>query len=595
LTTDQANHDPSDDGSRREHVADEQLRMVLSHTQSATLIATGFALVMAAYAHGSTPRHLVSAWVVAKLAIALLRMSVAWAYQRRGQPPGLPWRRAVYALLAVDGAVWGVAGLALMSEPEPLAALVAAALACVTCIATFGLQVRVVATAAYALPILLPTAAGLALRGDEFGLLGAGGLVLVQVVQLVTARRAERRFAAAVSLRLQAEALAQEKESALQLARQQSAAKAQFLANISHELRTPLHGILGLARLLHIDARDPEVLHRLQLIEASGTHLLTLINDLLDVSRSETGRFVLRDERFDLSVQAAFVADVFAVRAADKGLAFTLTDRLPRPCWVTGDAARLRQVLHNLLGNALKFTTAGSIALTLERPQADGPVRIEVRDTGVGIPSVEQARIFQAFHQVGGGTAEPSSGAGLGLTITREIAHAMGGEITLESRPGEGSCFVFTAPLPPASARPAAPAEAPSPDAMALRRVLVAEDDDVNALIIGAYLAQLGIACERVHNGREAVGHALREIERPELVLMDWRMPVMDGVSATREIRVQERALGLPRLPIVALTATASPDDRRLCIDSGMDDFLAKPYTEDALKDVLRRWGGAAR
>ena len=419
--------------------------------------------------------------------------------------------------------------------------------------------------------------------------------MLVQVVQAVTARRAERRFAAGVRLRLQAEALAQEKDSALQLARQQSAAKAQFLANISHELRTPLHGILGLARLLHIDAREPEVLHRLQLIEASGTHLLTLINDLLDVSRSETGRFVLRDERFDLSVQAAFVADVFAVRATDKGLAFRLTDRLPVPCWVTGDAARLRQVLHNLLGNALKFTTAGRIELLLERPRPDGPVRIEVRDTGVGIPRAEQARIFQAFHQVGGGDAEPSSGAGLGLTITREIAHAMGGEITLESRPGEGSCFVFTAPLPPASARPEPPAEAPPAGAVALRRVLVAEDDDVNALIIGAYLTQLGIACERVHNGREAVGHALRETERPELVLMDLRMPVMDGISATREIRVQERALGLPRLPVIALTATASPDDRRLCIDSGMDDFLAKPFTEDALKDVLKRWSGAGR
>lgn len=595
MTTDQAIHESSSDDSQREHVADEQLRMVLAHTQSATLIATGFALVMAAYAKGDTPSHLVTAWVVAKLAIALLRMGVARAYQQRGQPSGPGWRRLIYTLLAIDGAIWGVAGYALMSEAEPLAALVAAALACVTCIATFGLQVRVVATLAYALPILLPTAAGLALRRDEFGLLGAGGLLLVQLVQIVTARRAERRFVAGVRLRLQAEALAREKDAALQLAHQQSAAKAQFLANISHELRTPLHGILGLARLLHIDARDPEVLHRLQLIEASGTHLLTLINDLLDVSRSETGRFALRDERFDLSAQAAFVADVFAVRAADKGLGFQVHNRLPSPCWVIGDAARLRQVLHNLLGNALKFTPSGRIELTLDRPRAGGPVHVEVRDTGVGIPEAEQARIFQAFHQIDGDEGGPNSGAGLGLTITREIAHAMGGDVALDSRVGEGSCFVFTAPLPPASTRAEPPAEAPPPGAVALKRVLVAEDDEVNALIIDAYLAQLGIACERVVNGREAVGHALRETERPELVLMDWRMPVMDGISATREIRVQERALGLPRLPVIALTATASPDDRRQCLDSGMDDFLAKPFTEAALRDMLLRWSGSRR
>ena len=171
----------------------------------------------------------------------------------------------------------------------------------------------------------------------------------------------------------------------------------------------------------------------------------------------------------------------------------------------------------------------------------------------------------------------------------------MGGDIELSSRLGEGSCFVFSAPLPPAAAAPAPAVDAlqPQRDTLRLQRVLVAEDDDVNALILGAYLDQLGLEHERVVNGRDAVGHALRETSRPALVLMDWRMPVMDGLAATREIRVQERALGLARVPVIALTATATDDDRRQCLDSGMDDFLAKPFTKEDLTRLLLAWGHA--
>ena len=393
---------------QRELVADEQLRMVLTHTRAATLIATAFALLMALYLHGSTPHRLVVGWVVAKLAVALARIVLAQLHARRGQPGGAGWRRPVYALLALDGAVWGVAGAWLVGAAEPRAALIAAALACVTCVATFGLQVRLVATAAYVLPILVPTALGLMWRGDEFGWIGGAGLLLLPVLQLVTARGAQARFAAGVLLRLQAQALAQEKEAALQLARQQSAVKAQFLANISHELRTPLHGILGLARLLHVDARELEVLHRLQLIEASGSHLLALINDLLDISRSETGQFALKREAFDLATQAAFVADVFAIRAADKGLAFRMLSELPRPSWVLGDAARFRQVLHNLLGNAIKFTPRGSIEMKLRREGAQGRVVSRCATPGWASRRPSRRRSSKPFTRSRATTAAPA-------------------------------------------------------------------------------------------------------------------------------------------------------------------------------------------
>lgn len=577
------------DDERREHVANEQLRMVLVHTRVGTIAATLFALLAAASLSGSVPASTVQAWVAVKVLVALARIGLAQLYRQRGMPGGRFWRRTTYGFLAVDGAVWGVAGLRLASESEPLTALVMAALACITCVATFGLQVRSAATAAYVAPILLLSALGLALRGDEFGWSGAVGLVLLLVLQVITSHGAQQRLAGGVLLRLQAQALADEKEAALQLARQQSEAKSRFLAKISHELRTPLHGILGLARLVHLEQRDPAVARRVELIESSGTHLLALINDLLDISRMEAGRFETRNERFELVAQCEQLADVARVRAADKGLDLALAIDLPRPCWVTGDAARLRQVLHNLLGNAIKFTQRGRIEMRVARDPHDAALlRVEVIDTGDGIAEADLPRIFQAFHQSDRGSAAPTEGAGLGLTIAREIAQSMGGDIAATSRLGAGSTFVFTARLPAApAALDAAPA--PEPAALTPKRVLVAEDDEVNALIVTAFLDGLGIAHERVHDGRAAVGRALRETDRPDLVLMDWRMPVLDGVAATREIRVQEQALGLARVPIVALTAMSSADERAECLAAGMDDVLAKPFTREQLAAALAR------
>jgi signal transduction histidine kinase len=611
------------DDERREKVAEEQLRMVLSHTRSGTVVATLFAVVLAYHLSGTAGplqggvAGWVAAWVAAKVLVALARVVLAHLRQRKVAPEVKPtWRRLIYGSLALDGLVWGVAGFALMGQAEPVASLVAAVVACVSCVATFGLQVRTAATAAYSAPMLVPTAIGLALRGDDFGLVGGVGLLMLLGLQVVTARGAQKRLAATVLLQINAQALAAEKDAALLLAQRQSAVKSQFVAKVSHELRTPLHGILGLARLLHVEAKDAAVLRRVELIESSGTHLLGLINDLLDVSRIEAGHFAVRQDRFDLAAQFEQITDVFAVRAADKGLNLRRISTLPRPYWVTGDPARLRQVLNNLLGNAVKFTRQGGITVTLEPAMQPGMLQFEVADSGVGIPPEELARIFQPFQQSDLGRGQPAEGAGLGLTIAREIAQGMGGDISVSSQPGVGSTFVFTAVLPPASppaavlappgpapglaqptARPAPSAPrpatvAPPPDADLVlpRQVLVAEDDEVNALIVLAYLDGLGVRAERVINGKEAVGRALRETDRPELVLMDCRMPVMDGMAATREIRLQEQTLGLPRIPIVALTATSAETDRQTCLDSGMDDFVSKPFTRDELARTMAHW-----
>ncbi len=586
--------DKPDDGLRPT-LGDEQLNMVLGHTRPGTVVATLFAVFLALQLRGmALSTWVIDLWLVIKVVVAAARVLLSLHYDRLGRPGGESWRRTTDAWLLVDGVVWGVAGFLLMGSAIPLASLVGAVMAGVSCVATFGLQFSMRSTAAYVTPILGFTVAGLLARGDEFGTLGGTGLLVLLALLLVTAVGSQKRLAEGLKLRLHAEALTRDKDEALKLALRQSAVKTQFLANISHELRTPLHGILGVARLLHLEAKDRAVAGRIELIESSGMHLLGLINDLLDISRLESGRFAMRNERFELCALVQTLADVYAVRASEKGLGFRLSSQLSKPCWVQGDPVRVRQVLHNLLGNAVKFTQRGSVSMRVGFDPGKGLFEAEVQDTGPGIEALELPRVFEAFHQVGSDAGHPVEGTGLGLTIARDIAQAMGGDIGMTSQVGVGTTARFSARLPvavqsTAPSQDADPAVSPA-SAGGLQRVLIAEDDDVNAVIATAYLEHLGLKAERVHDGMEAVRHALRDVNRPDLVLMDCRMPTMDGMAATREIRAQERTMGLPRLPVIALTATTSDVSRQECLSAGMDDFMSKPYTKDQLDRVLGRW-----
>jgi two-component system, sensor histidine kinase len=583
------------DPALRAEVSNEQLNMVLGHTRLGTLVATAFAVFLALQVRGTAvPAWLVDGWLAVKLGVAAARIVTSLRYTRLGRPGGARWALTTDAWLLADGIVWGTAGFVLMSAPVQLAAVVCAVMACVSCVATFGLQFSKRSTAAYVAPILTLTAFGLFPRGDELGTIGGTGLLMLLGLLLATAMASEKRLVDVLMLRLRAQALSVEKDEALKLALRQSAVKTQFISNVSHELRTPLHGILGVTRLLQLEASDRAVTRRLDLIETSGTHLLGLINDLLDISRIEAGQFAIRSERFELAAVVQNLADLYTVRAVDKGLDFTLNLQLDPPCWVTGDPARVRQVLHNLLGNAVKFTQHGSITLTLMRDDESGRLSAEVQDTGPGIEASELVHVFEAFRQVGGAISRPFEGTGLGLTIARDIAQAMGGDISMRSTIGVGTCALFTALLPSVAPSEAdtepAGLDALSGAGSGACRVLIAEDDDVNAVIATAYLEHMGVTAERVKDGRLAVQHALRDSDRPDLVLMDCRMPTMDGMTATREIRNQERKLGLPRVPVIALTATTSDINRQLCLNAGMDDFMSKPYTREDLQRVLQRW-----
>jgi signal transduction histidine kinase len=577
---------------QRDQVARDQLRMVLLHTRVGTVAATAFAVLLAMQMQSVLPGLQVQLWLGLKVVVAMGRILLAQAYRAWGQdsPHHARWDHAMLGLLALDGLIWGLAGWRLAGHDVTVAALGVAALDGVSCVATFGLQVRLAATAAYVVPILLPMAAALALRSDEVAHFASIGQLILLVLLLATSRATSRRLVVGMLLQQHANRLMADKDAALRLAHERSAERDRFLAKVSHELRTPLHGILGVTNLLRQAASDPTALRRLGLIETSGLHLQGLINDLLDASVIQAGQFTLHDADFDLTELIDQVAEVFAMRAAGKGLQFELRNPLPHPCWVHGDGARLSQVLHNLLGNAVKFTERGSIWLSVAPEAAPGRMRLSVRDTGPGMSPEEREQVFQPFHQAGSG--HMADGVGLGLTIAREIAIAMGGDVTVHSAPGEGATFEVVVRLPAVPAPVRAPVQSSphvsGPDASLPAQVLVAEDDEVNAMIVSALLDTLGVRHERVVDGQQAVARALREDDRPDMVLMDCRMPVMDGLAATAEIRLQEQQRGLPRLPILALTAAHADADRAACMTAGMDRVIGKPFTREQLVQALR-------
>jgi signal transduction histidine kinase/CheY-like chemotaxis protein len=366
-------------------------------------------------------------------------------------------------------------------------------------------------------------------------------------------------------------------------------AKSQFLANMSHEIRTPMNAILGFVQLLQRNAERSEDDRRaLEIISRSGEHLLTLINDVLSMAKIEAGRLAAEAGDFDPRRMIVAVEQMFRLRASAKSLRLTVEIAPSMPAAVRGDEAKLRQVLINLLGNAIKFTDEGGITLRVGyRGEA---ASFEVEDTGVGISAADAARLFEAFTQVGSG-ATFREGTGLGLAISRSFVELMGGRLRVDSEPGRGSRFSFELPLPAAEGAVAGEPErrkvvglAPGQPAY---RLLVADDTAENRLLLEELFTAVGLEVRSVANGREAVD-AWREWE-PHLIWMDVRMPVLDGCGATRAIRAAESGSARPRTTVIALTASAFQHDRDSIISAGCDDFVAKPFLENTLFDVLVR------
>jgi len=386
-------------------------------------------------------------------------------------------------------------------------------------------------------------------------------------------------------------------ESAQRQAHKLAQAKSEFLAKMSHEIRTPLNGVIATADLMAATQLNDEQHELLDTLRLSAKTLLGIINDILDFSKIEAGRMVLETLPFTPTVLVEEVVSIMAPAAHSKGLTVRTELSSSLPHSVAGDPLRLRQILLNFVGNAIKFTACGEVvirAMRLKKGEGQSAwLRFEVQDTGVGIPPEKQAGIFDAFTQADSSVTRQYGGTGLGLAICKRLVELMGGQIGVYSQPGQGSCFWFEVPLPVIQEN--APEETTAqPSGSALNsheldgvRVLLVEDNPVNQKVAIRMLQKLGCVVELAENGQQA----LEKLERAsyDIVLMDMQMPVMDGLTATRLLRQREQQTGHHQV-VIALTANAMQTDRELCLEVGMDDYLSKPLTLDALQVMLLRW-----
>ena len=379
-----------------------------------------------------------------------------------------------------------------------------------------------------------------------------------------------------------------ELEAAMHRADAANQAKSDFLSNMSHEIRTPLNGVIGMAHLALMAAPNERQRDCLEKIQGAGRHLLGIVNDILDFSKIEAGKLQLEEADFTLAELLATVAGQMSPAALDKGLSLVFRTDPGLAERFRGDALRIRQVLLNFIGNAIKFSTHGEVlvqAMPQEGCEPGTRLRFEIRDHGPGLTETQATALFQSFHQADASTTRHHGGTGLGLAICRQLATLMGGEVGVRSQPGAGSTFWFSAPLPVATHGVAAEANALDLRVIRGARILVVDDNPLNQQVAADLLHDLGARVELAANGQQAV--ELLRWQAFDCVLMDLQMPVLDGLQATRQIKA------LPHgrtVPVIAVTANASEHDRSRCLDAGMVDYVSKPFDPARLYDTVARW-----
>ena len=520
------------------------------------------------------PPRLAAMWLVARLAsFAIGYLLCEWAIRRAA--PTRRWETVIVAQTAIHTAIYCYLPVVLAIDGSQTATITS--LAIVGAIAISGAGEFVISRRIGAAALLVDCSAVLIValwRASASTGLGMSLAVIAimcffaYMVQAALARRAvEQRIAAALET-----AVIKEREAAVA-----NAAKSTFLATMSHEIRTPLNGVLGMAQAMEADTLSSDQRARLMIIRRSGEALTAVLNDVLDLSKIEAGQLEIETIAFDLGEILRMGQAAFAINAEAKGLSLDLEIEEAARGVYLGDPTRLRQVVYNLVSNAVKFTADGAIKVHAGR--AGGVLRIVVSDTGEGIPADQQEKLFSKFVQLDASTTRRHGGTGLGLAICRELCELMGGAITVNSAAGRGSAFSVTLPLQRiGEARDGASAaqthdKAPSP-ARAVR-ILAAEDNEVNQLVLRTLLGQAEVDLTVVPDGAQAV--AAWADGGWDLVLMDVQMPVMDGITAVREIRARERLSGRGRTPIIALTGNAMVHQIAELIAAGMDDHVSKP------------------
>lgn len=548
-------------------------------------------------------------WQGLVAAAALGRALLVWRYQRTSSALQAleRWRWRFIAGTALVGLAWGLAGVLCFPHGafghQFFLALVLCGMG-VGAVAVFASDLR--AFLAFLLPTMSPITVRFFLQGDSIYLaLGSLSLVLMAAL-LLLARNLHRSLLESLRLRFENLDLVQHLTLAKNRAEEASRIKSQFLANMSHEIRTPMNGVLGMTELILGQELPEKARHYATQAHASAHALLTLINDILDLSKIEAGKVELEHIAFDPHRVVTEVAMLFAAEADKKGLQWCAALQPEVPHVLYGDPYRLRQVLTNLVANALKFTSHGTVRLEVrvsEAATADTcQLHFAIQDTGVGVPVDIQPQLFQPFSQGDGSMTRKYGGTGLGLVISKQLVELMGGHIGVQSSAGQGATFWFTSRF----GQPRAEASASGPLAAAVHclprdqgatalevtanvshpRVLLVEDNAINQEITRAMLEFFGCQVDVA----ETAADALAAFDRVayEIILMDCQMPDMDGCEATLEMRRRE-GTGR-RTPIIAVTAHSMEDDRARCLAAGMDDYLSKPFSQEDLERMVMRW-----
>jgi signal transduction histidine kinase/DNA-binding response OmpR family regulator len=566
----------------------ELVALVYRQTPFTLVMAVVFSAFLWALLKPFTEAWLIDGWFIVNNLITLGRYLLIRAYRAARPAPedAEIWSRRFALTTLAAGIVWGMLGTVLYPPPgNPYQSAIISAIIGLAAVGLFTLSPILRIYLALAVPILLPSGVYLAFSNVPVEQVGGAFLCLFLFIAVTNARRNQKNMAETLRLRFRLALAAQAAEAA-------SRAKSRFLANMSHEIRTPLNGVLGMAQLLLERVTDQRDREDLQTLYLSGQQLLAIINDVLDISKIEAGRAELANGDFDLRRILGEVTTSLGEQARRKGLQLLLDIDEDVPRFVRGDAVRLKQVLINLMGNAIKFTANGSVRTHVARGAAAGEVRFAVRDTGIGIAPKDHERIFDSFSQADSSPGRRYGGTGLGLAISRQLVELMGGKLDVESALGRGSTFrfsaLFAAPADETRAAESAfPARQPLPGLSG--HVLLVEDIPINRAVSRGMLESLGLTVSVAEDGEEAVAKAAQQSF--DAILMDCHMPGMDGYEATQRIRAAEKAAADGRhVPIVAVTANAIVGDRELCLVAGMDTYLGKPFLRKDLHAILAHW-----